>query len=663
MRSTRNYPTRYRCPTGEARTRHPWVVTAAPGVSPANGGRTTVSEHRGDSHFPPADAGNSHRWAKTCGFAWFIAISALLLGPAIAVGQQVYFSGSNVTGALNLSRVVNLRQQAQPALFAPSRMAGPEILRTPTPRLLPPAPGSPAKSNARLQAAVQPNELATPAATLNAALILTPPTGTSGFNALSHRDQRLASNGNQFSIEPPNQSVAVGNGYVLEGVNNAIQIYTTSGAPALPSVLASNQVFGLGPAINWISNTYGVYLTDMRVYFDQTIGRWFIVQRSQDNDLSGNYLASSHLYVAVSQTSDPTAAYNIYIMDTTNSGHPGCPCIADYPQIGSDQYGFHIAWNEFSYNAFFGAYTFVDAAILTVSKASLAGGASSPTAFQFLLPYASGFEFAIQPAATPPGASNFLASGGLEYFVSSFVYGSGSQVAVWAMYNTSSLATLNPGPILTRITVPTLAYTIPNVATQRSGPTPYGSSLIPPAGLETLDGGDSRVQALVYASGRLFLTLQTQSTDDTGRPVVGAAYIVLSPTFRSGALAAQVINQGYLVVNGNHLLRPAIGVNAQGNGAIGVTLVGPDWYPTVAAIPFQTFAVPATIQVVAKGALPEDGFSGYSTGGGSGVARWGDYNAAVTATDGSIWMVVQYIADAPRTEVANWNTWVFRKQP
>jgi len=575
-----------------------------------------------------------------------------MFAPDAGVAQQVFFSGANITGALNLLRVVNLRQQtqvSQVSLFAASA-AKPEVPRA-TPRLVPqgPPPG-PRLFAATLSPAVK-------------SLTFTSATGTTGFGALSHRDQRLAGNGNQFSTEPPNASVAVGNGFVLEGVNDAVQIYTTAGAPALPSVLTANQVFGLGPAIDRATNAFGVFLTDMRVYFDQNMSRWLIVLRSQDEDIAGNFLTSSHLYVAVSQTADPTASYNVYLMDTTNAGHPGCPCIADYPQIGSDQYGIHIALNEFNYNPFFGSYQFVDATILTVAKASLAAGAASPTLFQFLLPTTSGYEFAIQPASTPPGTSNFLGSGGVEYFVSTFAFGSGTQVAVWAMSNTSSLATLNPSLTLTRITVPTLSYTVPGTATQRPGPRPLGASQVPPAALETLDGGDERVQSLVYSSGRLYITLQTELSDENGHFVVGGAYIVLSPTFRSNVLAAPVINQGYLALNGNHLLRPAIAVNPQGNGAIGVTLVGPDWHPTVASIPFQTFTSPSSIQVVAEGALPEDGFTGYPSGGGFGVARWGDYNTAVTATDGSIWMVVQYIANAARTDLANWNTFIFRKQP
>ena len=583
----------------------------------------------------------------TAGVVTVVAGAICFTGPVLA--QQFYYTGTNVTGELVLANVVNARQQANNAqqLGAVNSLRGAEILKS-LPRLHPPILG---------KGTLGATALALPMAGLS----IVPLSGVSGFNALSHQDQRLAYNGNQFSLEPPNQSVAVGNGYVLEGVNNAIQIFHTSGAPVLPVVLASNQLFGLAPEINYSSptNSYGVYLTDMRVYFDPGINRWIVVQRSQDNDIYDNPLNSSHLYVAVSQTADPTANYNIYIMNTTDGSNPGCPCIDDYPQIGADQYGFHIAWNEFNTSGLY----MVGASILTLSKASLASGASQPTAVQFLMPYATGYEFAIQPATTPPGASNFVGSGGLEYFVSSQSNGEqGSAVALWAMYNTSSLATPSPAVALTRTTVPTQTYIPPDVATQPAGLTPLGSSLTPSAPLEFLDGGDTRVQSLAYASGQLFLTLPTGVVDQNGKSVVGGAYIVLSPTYRGGVLAAKVLNQGYLLVTGNNLLRPAIAVNAQGVGAIAVTLVGQAWYPSAALIPFVSSSTPSTLEVAAAGALPEDGFTGYAAYGGDGVARWGDYNTAVAASDGSIWMVAQYIGNYTRTQFANWNSYVFHYQ-
>ncbi len=157
--------------------------------------------------------------------------------------------------------------------------------------------------------------------------------------------------------------------------------------------------------------------------------------------------------------------------------------------------------------------------------------------------------------------------------------------------------------------------------------------------------------------------MQSSVFDQNGQSVVGGAYIVLKPTYRNGQLNATVANQGFLFVNGDHLLRPSVAVNAQGRGAIAVTLVGPDWYPTAALIPISSVGAPTTLQVAAPGTLPEDGFTGYPGGGFLGLARWGDYNSAVAASDGSIWMLMQYIGSYPRTQYANWNTYVARFQP
>src|SRR5207249_169299 len=42
------------------------------------------------------------------------------------------------------------------------------------------------------------------------------PTFNSGFEGLNFYQQRYARGGNQFSVEPPDQALCVGNGYELE---------------------------------------------------------------------------------------------------------------------------------------------------------------------------------------------------------------------------------------------------------------------------------------------------------------------------------------------------------------------------------------------------------------------------------------------------------------
>src|SRR4029077_18966494 len=58
--------------------------------------------------------------------------------------------------------------------------------------------------------------------------------GFAGFNGLSHFDQATAGTGiyagTQFELEPPDQALCVGNGHVVEGVNNAVQVFSTAGA-------------------------------------------------------------------------------------------------------------------------------------------------------------------------------------------------------------------------------------------------------------------------------------------------------------------------------------------------------------------------------------------------------------------------------------------------
>ena len=566
-----------------------------------------------------------------------------LLGAAFAASLplaaqvQNHYIGTNITGQLVLTATVNLSRIPQAASLLGAK-AYPEFKVAKT---------APKLSASTVKTLAVPSMHSLPITTA----------GLFGFDGLTHRDQRLANGGNQFSVEPPSPSVAVGNGFILEGVNNAVQVYSLAGTPLLPAVLATNQVFGLAPAINRVTGFNGVFPTDIRVFYDQAISRWFILQRAQDNDADGNNLDSSHLYIAVSQTADPTQGYNVYTMNTTNASHFRCPCIADYPQIGADQYGFYVSANE--YDTFFSQ--FVDAEIFAISKSALASGSMAPPISQVIVPFNTGYEFAIQPATTPPGASYFLTNGGVEYFVSSQSrFLPDSNLALWAMTNTASLNAATPALQITQTTVSALPYASPDIARQRPGPLPYGSSLTPPATLAFLDGGDTRVLALSYAGGRLYTTFGTLVTDENMSVLSGGAYVIMSPTLRGGILNGSTLREGYLQVKNNSLLRPSIAVNAQGKGAISFTLVGPDYYPSAAFIPVDTFSTGSAVGIVAPGAGPEDGFTGYD---GGNVARWGDYSSAVAASDGSIWMGTEYIPNLPRTQLANWGSFVFRYIP
>ena len=56
------------------------------------------------------------------------------------------------------------------------------------------------------------------------------PSSKPSFEGLNFYQQRYARGGNQFSVEPPDQALCVGNGYVVEAVNDVSTSSTPSGS-------------------------------------------------------------------------------------------------------------------------------------------------------------------------------------------------------------------------------------------------------------------------------------------------------------------------------------------------------------------------------------------------------------------------------------------------
>ena len=167
---------------------------------------------------------------------------------------------------------------------------------------------------------------------------------------------------------------------------------------------------------------------------------------------------------------------------------------------------------------------------------------------------------------------------------------------------------------------------------------------------------------VVDVGGVLFGGVNTTVVSATGPPRVGIAYFAVGAVGTPFGIFAHILHQGYVAVNGENVLFPSIGVNRAGVGAMAFTLSGPDFFPSAAFVRFAAGQAVGPIHISGPGVLPEDGFTGYKTVFGSptpGVARWGDYSAAVFA-DGAIWMGNEFIPNAPRTLLANWGTFLSR---
>jgi len=539
------------------------------------------------------------------------AVLVLVLPVSSLLAQLPSFTGQKLTGSLTAVGTVNVNELAETtASTAPAARSGIDVNPHLRPVLRPPVrDAGPLIDRA-------------PSTPLAETLPAIQQLNFRGFNGLTHLDQRTARNGNQFSTEPPDQGLAIGNGFVLEAVNSALNVYDTSGVQQLVRPVALSQFFGLPPGVNRTTGTFGVFPGDPSATFDPETQRWFVIAWAQLNTSAGAPILQSRLYIAVSQSSDPTGTYTIYTLNTTAAHAPdaGGPRVPDFPHFAVDHYGIYISTNEFGIDPTSGGPgPFITAAITAISKQALISGSSH------------------------------------------FVMTTEHTLAVWALTNTSSLNSTNPALNLQAVAVNTQAYHFPTTAArQKPGFRPLGESLGEP--LERLDPGDFRIVSANYSAGRLWATLGSEVIDAQGVRRHVANYFAIAPQIQGKFLTATLITQGRIAPIGANALYPAIAVNARQQGGMVFTLVGPNNYPSSAFVPINN-TIAGGIQISRAGNEPEDGFTGYRAFGGNGVARWGDYSAAAVDSDGSIWMATEYTPDLARTINANWSTYITRYHP
>ncbi len=481
-----------------------------------------------------------------------------------------------------------------------------------------------------------------------------------GFDGLNFHDQRYSNGGNQFSVEPPDQGLCAGNGFVMESVNDVLAIYSSSGNKLVGPV-DLNSFYGYPAAINRSTGAYGPSITDPSCYYDASTQRWFQIVLTLDRAGTTSSLAgTNHLDIAVSQTADPTGAWNIYSLPVQNNGTQGTPdhgcadgfCLGDYPHIGADANAIFLTTNEFS---LFGP-GFYGAQIYVISKQALASGAASPNVVLFNGgdPSIPAPAFTVWPAVSS-GGQYAAAHGGTEYLLSSdavfYDSGTSNTIWLWSVSNTQAIdamptaVTLNVSPL----TVQT--YAVPSsLAHQKPGSTPLRDCFALLGCAPTYLGypnhtysaqrdlavNDSRMQQVSYANGKLWGTLDTDVLLGDGSHGSGINYFVINP--HSGGIFAN----GTLALPDANLTYGAAAVTQSGRGVIAFTVVGSNDYPSAGYAGLDAKLGAGDVHIAAAGAGPWDGFTGIPYLGG-GRPRWGDYGAA-SADGNTIWIASEYIA-------------------
>src|SRR5205814_3405301 len=219
---------------------------------------------------------------------------------------------------------------------------------------------------------------------------------------------------------------------------------------------ALNPFFGLPSAVEYDPATgapvlFGPFLVDPKCYYDPDTARWFVTIGVIDEDpFTGAWLGTTSLFIAVSQTSDPTGSYYLYRLDTTPSGLP------DQPLIGADAFGFFLSYNSF----LFPDLAFNGGEILAISKSALVNGTADTAVLFNGLTQAEGPGYSIQPATVPPGGNYESARDGTEYFLSALDFGGSldNRITVWAITRTRSLGSPSPALLIQNVVITSQVY-------------------------------------------------------------------------------------------------------------------------------------------------------------------------------------------------------------
>lgn len=483
--------------------------------------------------------------------------------------------------------------------------------------------------------------------------VVGPDNSFSGFDGLDSTD---SGNAVGFVDEPPDQAMSTNGSQVAEAVNLAFQVFSTSGKPLIqPVSLYAIYNVSLTPNSDGTSNE----LSDPRIFFDWESGHWFMTIIKYTVTPAGALTGGSQVLIAVSQTSDPIGSYVIDSVDVSDVGYGACPCLGDEPLLGLNQDGVYLSTNEYST----GTGQFQTSLVTAVNKRDLIEGTSTVIAAGFDgLPLAEGQAFSVQPAFPAPGTWTGE-NRGTEFFTSTLdFYGTGdNRVAVWALTNTETLKDNVPNLNLQQTVIGMEQYSDPVPVVQKAGSYPLGMSLGQPE--EQIDPGDDRMEQLYYAAGKLYCGFNTTLLDPNGKigPRTGGVWLAIQPKAEFASLSAHVWHQGYIGIPDGSVLYPSFAVDKWGNGAIAFSLSGPKYFPSTGYVHFKWGNVQPQVHLVGIGQAPEDGFSGYPQFGGAGVARWGDYGAAMVAPNGNLWLASEYIPNEtarPRTTYTNWGTFI-----
>lgn len=382
----------------------------------------------------------------------------------------------------------------------------------------------------------------------------------------------------------PDGGVAAGPNHLVYIMNAQIAVYNKAGG-----ALQINPFFTFFQSISNFA-----FIFDPRVVYDSTHNRFILIAAGTLNN------QESHIFIAVSQTGDPTGNWFKYALDTHVPSPEGTLTFTDFPALGISSTEVYLSASQVPNGP--GTET---AYVWVLQLADLISGATTlrVTTFPHVKLPNGGNAFTIQPAV-------MYADKGVEYMASTDANPEvgGSSIHLFSIPTTGT-------PTLTVSDIPVAAY-----KPVASAPQPSTTRLT--------NEGDILVSSPVWRNGSLWVTHAV--ADPTGQFPLVRWYEIVTST--------HAVRQSGTISGAGAAFMPSITVT--GTGATDIAFFTSSSTQFVSAAFAHREASQPLGQMPVQ-AIYQPGLSAFTSGGG----RWGDYTAIAADPGGSSsWTLAEYPA-------------------
>jgi len=435
--------------------------------------------------------------------------------------------------------------------------------------------------------------------------------------------------------QPPDMAIAASTSWVVQAVNTSIAVYGPTGRLHAGFPKDARTFFAVPDPSPGGCDPQGPFLSDPRAFYDRATGHFFIAMLQVEGNFGIGLGCTplSKIWIAASETSDPTGAWNVYNVDMDFS-HAGFAL--DYTQLGFDDQAVYFGGNMFGRQADNDPFEYDE--IFFGSKAAMESGSPLTVGGFFNMTAGGGTLDTLQPVETQTSPAQ---RPGVEYLVGSENMDFGGGQCVTGCNGLDVYAIVDPlgSPSLTGVHI-----TMKNYALAPPGDEPGCAGCI-----ETLD---TRISATpIYTASRGgVISFALESGVSVGTTVLpGILWGEVQPTIddTGSVTGATMVQSGFI---------KGAGDEAESFGATMASLDGSLW---IVYDRMSSTLNPSIAFRVQRASDPLGHLENKRALKG-GIAptfdfRWGDYEATTLDDAGFVWFASEFSGSS-----GDWSTFIGR---